>query len=146
MKTLLPTPLISPKRYLECAAKPIFILIMAVGIPISLGAYPSENSCDGCMVRLQNDTLVMGNRLTKHYYQWNNGNIIPIEFASTDGTGLSFGAKSAAMFNLPGMPIPSNARLSNEITRLSPKDDAYLKVTIDFRLDQLWVRHVISLR
>lgn len=145
MKTLLPTPLISPKRYLECAMKPIFILIMAVGIPISLGAYPSENSCDGCMVRLQNDTLVMGNRLTKHYYQWNNGNIIPIEFASTDGTGLSFGAKSTAMFNLPGMPIPSNARLSNEITRLSPKDDAYLKVTIDFRLDQLWVRHVISL-
>ena len=124
--------------------KYIVAFIIATHVLIPLKGYQLEEPREGFVAYLQQDTLVVGNALARHYYLWNKGNIIPIKFVNQQGIELQFTANNQPALSLPAAPAPKNDHFSTSMARLSPLDEAYLQVSITFELGDLSARHVIS--
>lgn len=115
----------------------IFLILLAL-VPL-LPAY----SQSGCYSRLQNDTLVIGNRLIERKFIWNKGNVITYSLTDkSSGQCWLNQAKTPDFHVSKDAAHISNASYASEKVRENTIHPAYLETEVNFSLGALHIKKV----
>lgn len=125
--------------------KSLFAVISLVACPVIVHA--QQLSYKDCIITLQNDTLTVENSRISQQFQWNNGQLIPLEISRKDiPVQHKFSSKQVSDFvpfskNL----VAKNAKIKLRISSLSAIDPSYLQAEITYNLNKLQVKRTVEI-
>ncbi len=102
---------------------------------------------EDCKIELKNNILSIENNRIKQTFNWNGGQLIPLELEDKSQAGNTFvlPQKQAGLRLTPNKTKAKNDTLTVSIERLSALDPGFLRATITFSLDELSIKRIIDI-
>ncbi len=126
--------------------KPVLSVFVSFILLFSLEIVSQENKLSGVNAFLQNDTLTVENKLTKHQYLWNNGNLMLIKLIDKIASAEFSVEQPLPDFQLQGESSDATeASIKIDVKRYCKNENLFKEVTVIFHLEDLQIKRVIAI-